>query len=102
MSFYRVGWLVVNKKRPDRLETPKMSERTWKLIESCWKPDASERLNMEQIVLSMASQIRPSLSEYRSVNTQAPRSRNTLASPLSSLLGTLSEVHISRSLMHRR
>jgi len=52
-SLFRISWLVVNGKRPGRLETPKISEKTWKLIESCWKPKPSERPEIEQIVLSL-------------------------------------------------
>ena len=56
-SFFRVSWLVVNGKRPGRLETPKMSDKTWKLVESCWKPEDSERPRMEGIELSIRSSL---------------------------------------------
>ncbi|KAF8335283.1 kinase-like domain-containing protein [Amanita rubescens] len=45
-----IAWLVTAGKRPPRLEKPKMQDSLWKLINDCWKSDASEHLPMNQIV----------------------------------------------------
>ncbi|KAF8624017.1 hypothetical protein AX14_011839 [Amanita brunnescens Koide BX004] len=42
--------LVTDGMRPDRLDSPAMEDKTWNLISSCWKPNPSKRLTMEQVV----------------------------------------------------
>ncbi|KAF8644888.1 hypothetical protein AX14_009332 [Amanita brunnescens Koide BX004] len=52
-TFYTVSWYVINGKRPPRLESPKMEDSGWNLIQSCWKSEPSERPKMEQIVSAL-------------------------------------------------
>ncbi|KAF8313734.1 kinase-like domain-containing protein [Amanita rubescens] len=47
---FQVVRLVTGGMRPTRLESPRMEDNTWNLIENCWKFNPSERLTMEQIV----------------------------------------------------
>ncbi|KAF8737311.1 hypothetical protein AX14_013087 [Amanita brunnescens Koide BX004] len=35
---------------PERLESPRMEENTWNLIQDCWKSKPSERITMDEIV----------------------------------------------------
>jgi hypothetical protein len=42
--------LVTSGMRPERLESPRIGDNTWNLIESCWKSNPGERPTMEQIV----------------------------------------------------
>jgi hypothetical protein len=39
--------------RPERLEIPIMEDKTWNLIQNCWKHKPSERLTMDEIVEKM-------------------------------------------------
>ncbi|KAF8690276.1 hypothetical protein AX14_003037 [Amanita brunnescens Koide BX004] len=55
-TFYQVSWHIVNEKRPPRLESPKMEDKGWDLIQRCWKKEPSERPKMEQI-LSLLRQL---------------------------------------------
>ena len=52
-TFHRICSLVMSEERPHRLDTPKMEDSTWTLIESCWKPKPSERPKIEQIMSSL-------------------------------------------------
>lgn len=36
--------------RPDRFEEPRMDDRTWNLIQSCWESDASKRPTLDEMV----------------------------------------------------
>ncbi|KAF8338411.1 kinase-like domain-containing protein [Amanita rubescens] len=47
---FQIVGLVRSGVRPGRLESPKMEDDTWDLIENCWKSNPVERLTMEQIV----------------------------------------------------
>lgn len=47
--------LVLNGKRPDRLENPKMEDNTWNIIQSCWESIPSTRPTMEQIAMRLTS-----------------------------------------------
>ena len=49
-SVYRIGWLVTNGERPQRLANPKMQDSLWELINDCWEFHASERPPMTLIV----------------------------------------------------
>jgi hypothetical protein len=45
--------LVTNGRRPDRLQSPQMEDKTWDLVQSCWNPKPSERPTMEQIAKTL-------------------------------------------------
>ncbi|KAF8326237.1 kinase-like domain-containing protein, partial [Amanita rubescens] len=47
---FQIVRLVMDGKRPDRLERPKMEENAWGLIQNCWETIPSKRPTMEEIV----------------------------------------------------
>lgn len=47
--------LVTNGKRPDRLESPRMEDDTWDLIQRCWESIPSTRWTIEDIATALAS-----------------------------------------------
>ncbi|KAF8729825.1 hypothetical protein AX14_005990 [Amanita brunnescens Koide BX004] len=47
--------LVTNGKRPARLESPRMEDDTWHLIERCWKQIPSRRLMIKDIETALVS-----------------------------------------------
>ncbi|KAF8351824.1 kinase-like domain-containing protein, partial [Amanita rubescens] len=52
---YQIMRLVASEERPDRLESPRMEDSTWNLIQDCWKGDPSQRPLMKQIVEKLIS-----------------------------------------------
>jgi len=50
MNHYQIMRSVTSGVRPDRLENPNLEDEAWNLIQSCWKPQPSERSTMEQIL----------------------------------------------------
>ena len=53
-QFHVMKHLAVGK-RPERLETPRMEDDEWNLIQSCWHSIPSERPNFRDIVKAMTS-----------------------------------------------
>jgi len=51
----QVMQLVTKGIRPKRLTSPRMEDRTWNLIQSCWQSNFSERPTMEQILAILTS-----------------------------------------------
>ena len=47
---FQIVRLVMDGKRPGRLEMPKMEDNTWNLIQNCWETIPSKRQTMEEIV----------------------------------------------------
>lgn len=45
--------LLASGGRPVRLDSPKIEENTWKLMEDCWKAIPSERPSMKQIAVAL-------------------------------------------------
>lgn len=43
-------WLLANGVHPSRLDSPRMDDGIWNLIERCWSSDPSQRPSMEQVV----------------------------------------------------
>ena len=56
--------LVTSATHPPRLETPKMKESLWKLINDCWKFRASERPTMNRIVDAIKLFITPAQGSH--------------------------------------
>jgi hypothetical protein len=52
---YQIIKRVTDGERPRRLETPRMGDVTWDLIQRCWAPNPSTRLNMQNVVEKMTS-----------------------------------------------
>ncbi|KAF8332137.1 kinase-like domain-containing protein [Amanita rubescens] len=48
-SSFQIMRLVMDGKRPLRLESPPMDTNTWNLVQSCWETIPSKRLKIEQI-----------------------------------------------------
>ncbi|KAF8330498.1 kinase-like domain-containing protein [Amanita rubescens] len=46
--------LVTNGKRPDRLESPRMEDDTWHLIQRCWESIPSKRSTIKDIAAALA------------------------------------------------
>ncbi|KAF8328317.1 kinase-like domain-containing protein [Amanita rubescens] len=46
----RITRSLISGDRPNRLQSPRMDDDTWNLIESCWKSRPSERPTMEEIM----------------------------------------------------
>ena len=42
--------LITNGERPNQLQSPKMGDKTWNLIQSCWDSVPSKRPKMKEIV----------------------------------------------------
>ncbi|KAF8324802.1 kinase-like domain-containing protein [Amanita rubescens] len=55
---YQIIKRVTDGERPWRLETPRMGDVTWDLIQNCWAPNPSARPNMEDVVVEMTSILR--------------------------------------------
>jgi len=47
---FQIMRLLAKGKRPHRLESPKMADNTWNLVQRCWESIPSKRPTMEQIV----------------------------------------------------
>ncbi len=47
---FQIMRLLAKGKRPDRLESPRMADSTWDLIQRCWESIPSKRPTMEQIM----------------------------------------------------
>ncbi|KAF8345488.1 kinase-like domain-containing protein [Amanita rubescens] len=47
---FKIIRLLMKGKRPRRLESPRMADNTWNLIQRCWESIPSKRPTMEQIV----------------------------------------------------
>ena len=41
---------IMNGKRPNQLQSPKMGDKAWHLIQSCWESIPSKRPKMKKIV----------------------------------------------------
>ena len=55
---HQIMRLVMQGKRPDRLESPgmvRMEDDTWDLIQRCWEPIPSNRSTIEEIATALAS-----------------------------------------------
>ena len=46
--------LVIKGKRPDRLESPRMEDDTWHLIQRCWEPIPSKRWTIKDIATALS------------------------------------------------
>ncbi|KAF8343515.1 kinase-like domain-containing protein [Amanita rubescens] len=49
--------LVAKGKRPDRLESPRMEDDTWHLIQRCWEPIPSKRSTIKDVATALAQHI---------------------------------------------
>jgi hypothetical protein len=49
--------LVTKGKRPVRLESPRMEDDTWNLIQRCWEPIPSKRLTIKDVATALARHI---------------------------------------------
>ena len=47
MQFVTIG------RRPDRLESPIIVDKTWDLIQTCWEAEASRRPTMKDIMAAI-------------------------------------------------
>src|SRR6266550_5370631 len=54
-SHYQIVRLITNGERPDRLESPRMEDDTWHLIQKCWEPIPSKRSTIKDIATALAS-----------------------------------------------
>ena len=52
-QYQKVVGFVTSGMRPERLEMPRIEDKTWNLIQECWKHKPSERLTMDAIVEKM-------------------------------------------------
>ncbi|KAF8351810.1 kinase-like domain-containing protein [Amanita rubescens] len=51
-TLYRIIPYILNGKRPSRLDSPKMDDDTWNLVQQCWSHNPSGRPSMDEIVTS--------------------------------------------------
>ncbi|KAF8345489.1 hypothetical protein F5887DRAFT_181416, partial [Amanita rubescens] len=51
----QIPLLVSDGKRPTRLNTPRMDDCFWNVIQNCWSTNPSERPTMKQIVQTFAT-----------------------------------------------
>jgi len=52
---HQIVRLVIQGKRPDRLESPRMEDDTWDLILRCWEPIPSKRSTIVDIATALGS-----------------------------------------------
>jgi len=55
----QIPLLVTGGKHPDRLDSPRMEDDTWDLIQRCWKYIPSERSTMEDMATALAPRPTP-------------------------------------------
>ena len=49
-SEHQIIRLITNGNRPAQLQSPKMEDNTWHLVQSCWESVPSKRPKMSKIV----------------------------------------------------